>query len=221
MLRQDFAVYQSQVKDGVRIEIAASLMLLAFVMTVAFDSVSRFIENFAVLIIILACLHLREMARSWVVRVQGLTQEAIVLSGSGGGSIHTSGTDEQEELIAAIGPLTSFALWGLTNLVLLGVPDGEARHWVEVFAFVNLFIGVFTALPVMPLDGGRFLHLYLGRSVGPNMANRTLGFTGLIISVLWLPACLLALLVTGMILIAVPSLHEHWEMLKGADPHSD
>lgn len=219
MLRQDFAIYQSETHEGVKVEIGASLLLLALVMLKVVHGAGPFLHSLAVFIIIVFSFHAREMARAWAVRFQGLTLNAIVLSGAGGHTDHERGTDEQEELIAIMGPLTSFALWAGANLMIPFAPEA-AVAWLQIFAFVNLFIGIFTSLPVQPLDGGRFLHLYFSRTFGPILANRIMGFLGLGLSVFWLPASLLAFLICGMVLVALPSPREHWEMLKGADPVS-
>jgi len=218
MLRQDFAIYRSETRDGLRVEIGASLILLALVMLQVVHGASTFLHSLAIFIIVVFSLHMREMMRAWAVQLQGLTLHGIVLSGAGGYTEHNRGTDEQEELIAIIGPITSFALWALANLAMPFVGDETALMWLQIFAFVNLFIGIFTALPVQPLDGGRFLHLFLSRHLGQGAANRMMGFMGLGLSVFWLPASLLAFLIFGMVLIALPSPREHWEMLKGADP---
>lgn len=220
MLRQDFAIYQSETQEGLQVEIGASLLLLALVMLNVIHGAGPFLHSLAVFITILFSLHMREMARAWIVRMQGLKVHGITLSGAGGYTNHERGTDAQEELIAAIGPITSFALWAGTNLILPLAPEA-AVAWLQIFAFVNLFIGIFTALPVQPLDGGRFLHLYFTRIFGQVAANRIMGFLGLGLSVFWLPASLLAFLICGMVLIALPSPREHWQMLKGADPVLD
>ncbi len=220
MLRQDFTIHQLETRDGLKVEIGASLLLLALVMVQIVHGIGPFLHSLAVFVLILLSLHLREMARGWVVRAFGLKLSGIVLSGAGGHTLHERGTDEQEELIAAIGPITSFALWAGTNLMMPIAPEA-ALIWLQIFAFVNLFIGIFTALPVQPMDGGRFLHLYLTRHFGQRLANRIMGFLGLGLSVFWLPASLLAFLICGMVLIALPSPREHWDMLKGADPVLD
>ena len=118
MLRQDFMIFQSQSKDGLRVEIGASLLLLALVMLQVVHGAGVFLHSLAIFVLILLSLHLREMVRAWVVRLQGLKLHGIVLSGAGGYTLHDRGSDEQEELIAAIGPITSLALWAGTNLVL-------------------------------------------------------------------------------------------------------
>lgn len=219
MLRQDFAIYQAECRDGHKIDIGLSLLLLMVVMLCASQ---HFMMDLAAFFLIVFSLHTREMIRAWFVRLLGLELHNIVLSGAGGHTVHESGTVEEEELIAAIGPITNFTLWALAVLALpFFTADGAVFFWLELFAFVNLFVGIATALPMMPMDGGRFLYLYLGRVFGQGTANRVVGGVGLVLSVIWLPVLLLSFLITGMVLIALPSIQEHWDMLKGSDPVKD
>ncbi|MEM9319713.1 MAG: hypothetical protein AAGA70_12015 [Pseudomonadota bacterium] len=221
MLRQDFAIYYAETQNGVRVEIGASLLLLALVMIPLLGGAAAFLHGVAVFLIVLAALHLREVARSILAGRLGLRLDGVVLSGAGGRTLTERRSCEYDELIAISGPLASFSLWALANLALTIVPDGEARYWLEIFAFVNLFVGLFTILPVQSLDGGRFCYLWLRRRVGAAIANRLMGAVGLLLAVIWLPASLLAFLICGIVLIALPSIGEHWAMLKGADAIED
>ncbi|MEM1273500.1 MAG: hypothetical protein AAGF88_06755 [Pseudomonadota bacterium] len=215
MLRQDFVIFQAETQTGIHVEIGASLLLLGFVMVHLVGGAAAFLYDLAIFLTIVFSLHLREMARAWMVQLHGLRLDGVVLSGAGGRTLHARGTTKQEELIAITGPLTSFALWAGANLILTLLPDGEIAHWLRIFAFINLFIGIFTILPIQPLDGGRFFYLWLGRVLGHRIANRLMGGIGLLLSLIWLPACLLAFIIFGMVLIALPSVQEHWAMLKG------
>jgi Zn-dependent protease/predicted transcriptional regulator len=71
----------------------------------------------------------------------------------------TSARDELK--IAAVGPLTSFAL-GALFMVIPQVLKLYGRHpmWASVFdylGFINFALGLFNLLPGFPLDGGRIL----------------------------------------------------------------
>ncbi len=91
-----------------------------------------------------------------------------------GGMAHLGGEPKSpaaEMKIAAVGPLTSFALaaifWTLGRLF---VPDGASYGiWTGIFpylSFINVALGVFNLLPGFPLDGGRLLRAWLWRRTG-------------------------------------------------------
>lgn len=219
MLRQDFTVLQIEPGDGPRVEIGGSLILLAFVMVHVLSGVMAFLEDLAVFVVIVFSLFLREAVRARVIEALGLRLFSVRLSGGGGHADYSRASLRDEETIAAIGPMVSLALWAMATIVLWTLPDGSAAaRWVEIFAFVNLFIGIFTALPVQPNDGGRFLYLWLSRTISVPVARRVCGGIGLLLSVVWLPASLLAFLIFGMVLIALPSVSEHWAMLTRGAP---
>lgn len=90
-----------------------------------------------------------------------------------GGMAHLSGEPRSpaaELKIAAVGPLTSFAL----GVLFLGVARGAAGAevgplWVAMFeylGFINVALAVFNLLPGYPLDGGRLLRAYFWHREG-------------------------------------------------------
>jgi stage IV sporulation protein FB len=80
---------------------------------------------------------------------------------------------------------------------------------------LNLFLALFNLLPLMPLDGGRLVHLGLLRLMPPRPALRVAGFIGLIGTLLWLPLMLIVFLFSGFILLFFPNLALHWRMFRG------
>lgn len=216
MLRQDLPVVQFRTREGIRIEVGASILFLAIIMVHMSGGIVGFLHDLAIFVLILFAFYLREVTRSWVVSNQGHDIFSVSFGGAGGQIAHSRASIEEQEVIAAMGPLTSLGLWAISALILPFLPEASAAAvWLEIFAFINLYIGIITALPVLPLDGGRFLFLYLGRTVSPTAARRVVGGLGLLLSVIWLPAMLLSFLVFGILLLAVPSMREHWGMLKG------
>ncbi len=90
-----------------------------------------------------------------------------------GGMAHLSGeprSAKAELAIAAVGPLTSFALGAAFWLVSAGLGAlGADALWTAMFrylAFINVALAVFNLLPGYPLDGGRLLRAYLWQRSG-------------------------------------------------------
>ncbi|MDQ1705923.1 MAG: hypothetical protein QOF18_2289 [Frankiaceae bacterium] len=106
-----------------------------------------------------------EISHVAVAKALGMQVRRVVLQMLGGVSEvveEQPGKASREYMVAAVGPLTSLLLGGL------GLAIAEAfRHdtvpWVlaEEFAFANLFVAAFNALPGLPLDGGRVLRALL------------------------------------------------------------
>ena len=102
-----------------------------------------------------------EMAHSLVALARGCRVGSITLFIFGGVA---SMEDEpqrplREFVIAAVGPLTSFALAGLfaaAAAALEGV-SGEATAVLIYLATINALLGLFNLIPGFPLDGGRVL----------------------------------------------------------------
>jgi Zn-dependent protease/CBS domain-containing protein len=112
-----------------------------------------------------------ELSHAAMARRAGLRVPAITLFLFGGVSqIEEDAHDPGTELrVAAIGPLTSFALaavfWGVAAVLPDGFPVlGGAV--VTYLAWINAALGVFNLLPGYPLDGGRVLRAVVWRATG-------------------------------------------------------
>lgn len=139
----------------------------------------------AIAVLFFASLLTHELAHSVVARREGVTVTEITLWMLGGVSKFESDPDtaDDELRMAAVGPLTSLALFfafGLitTAAVLLGLPELIVAVPSLVSA-LNLMIGVFNLVPAFPLDGGRVLRAFLWRRHGDKLAaTRSAAQTG-------------------------------------------
>jgi Zn-dependent protease/CBS domain-containing protein len=102
-----------------------------------------------------------ELAHAWVARASGNPVQGITLWGFGGYTSYErrNVTPLREGLIAAAGP----AMTVVIGLVLRSVAENAAtldlRVGVLIYALgiSNLYLGIFNALPGLPLDGGAVL----------------------------------------------------------------
>jgi Zn-dependent protease len=99
-----------------------------------------------------------ELAHALVARASGNPVNGITLWGLGG---YTSferrrSTPWREGLIAAAGPALTIALGLVLRAIAQSAPSLDDRVWVLLSALgiSNIYLGVFNALPGLPLDGG-------------------------------------------------------------------
>jgi Zn-dependent protease len=115
-------------------------------------------------LLLFASVLLHELAHALVAIRHGIPVGGITLHIFGGVSQLDSEpeTPRAELLVAIAGPLTSFAIAGLSHG--LGRVLAE-RSWADALAgyvaAVNLVVGVFNLVPAFPLDGGRVLRAAL------------------------------------------------------------
>jgi Zn-dependent protease len=104
------------------------------------------------------------VAQSFGIRVLDITLWPL------GGMARMSDIPESpkiEGLVAVAGPCVNFALAAIAAVVFTA-ERGSASGFVPELAFrmlwLNLLMGVFNLVPAFPMDGGRILRAYLGRS---------------------------------------------------------
>ena len=117
-------------------------------------------------LLLFASVLVHELAHSVVAGAYGLKVRGITLHIFGGVS-HLEDeppSPRAEALIAAAGPLASFAiaaaLWGVRALL---APETSVSAIVTYLLTVNAVVGVFNLVPGFPLDGGRLLRAGLWR----------------------------------------------------------
>ncbi|HWH24201.1 MAG TPA: site-2 protease family protein [Candidatus Limnocylindria bacterium] len=111
---------------------------------------------------------IHELAHSFVALARGLAAKSITLFIFGGVS-NLGGEAKQpstEFLVAIVGPLTSFALAGVSALFLLTDIDPRIDVVAGYLVFINILLGLFNLVPGFPLDGGRVLRAILWTATG-------------------------------------------------------
>ena len=163
---------------------------------------------------------------------EGVRVIRVVLLGGGGFCQHAAAGSRASELIVAMGPIVNLGIWATLSLVAEGVwasipvnplsPPLEAyatradiAGWMWFAAHLNLMLCVLNLIPVQPLDGGKLLHLALLRALSESRALQVTGAVGLICVVLWIPAMIVVFVTFGFVLLFLPRLRAHWQMLRG------
>ena len=120
----------------------------------------------ALLLFVAVLIH--ELAHSFMANAQGLQARSITLFIFGGVS-NLAGEAKKpstEFLVAIVGPLASFALAGLSFLVVVAAPDARVSLVASYLVFINVVLGLFNLVPGFPLDGGRVLRAILWTATG-------------------------------------------------------
>jgi Zn-dependent protease/CBS domain-containing protein len=167
---------------GIPIEVHASWLaiyaLITWTLAVGYfprmlpelEPAAYWIHGLVAALLLFASVLVHELAHSLVARTYGLAVRGITLHVFGGVS-HLEDeppTPRAEALIAAAGPLTSFAiavaLWGVRASWL--APATSAGAVAGYLVTVNVLVGAFNLIPGFPLDGGRLLRAVLWRWKG-------------------------------------------------------
>jgi len=111
-----------------------------------------------------------ELAHAAMIGIFGYGPSEIVLGGIGGATMNKRVAKPwQDVLISLAGPVSSFALAFLIQLIYFRVPFAQRDPMMVAFLplliAANLWWGVFNLLPISPLDGGHavrnFLRIFL------------------------------------------------------------
>ncbi len=167
---------------------------------------------------------LHELSHSYIAKKNGLPIARITLFFFGGVSeLSEEPRDAGLEVrMAAAGPLTSFAIAGVTGVLwlltqVISAPTAIiATLWYA--ALINAVLGAFNLIPAFPLDGGRVLRGSLWRG-SKNLLNATRNATRVSegISFLMIGAGLLLIVLTADIVNGVWILFLGWFIRSGAE----
>ncbi len=138
--------------------------------------------------IILACVAAHELGHMLASRRFGMVPKAVILLPITGVALYEEGRAERqvptlkrEIVLAAIGPLTSVALAGISVAVITAaMPGVDLWKWPLLVpsnlprsvVWANLYIAGLNLLPAYPLDGGRVIRALLSRSIDASSATQ-------------------------------------------------
>lgn len=135
----------------------------------------------AVIIFLVVFIH--ELAHTIVARGYKVYIKEIELFPFGGvAKLDFLDVDSNEEIrIALAGPLANFFMAGLG---LAAQYYYNTDYWLPFFIRLNIIMGLFNLIPVLPLDGGRIYRAWHARSVGVFAATKKAAYQGKLMAVL-------------------------------------
>lgn len=200
---------------GVPIQIGASLILLPLLLVDFAAPPGQLLDSVIYVAIIIGSIYLHELGHAWGCLIQGIPVRRILLYGGGGFCERSrSATRWEQELIVAMGPIVTLALWAGAGLIAPLVAHPELSYWIWLVSYVNGFLAVLNLMPVQPLDGGKLFDLMLHRVLPAGPAIRIAGAVGLVVAILWIPMMIAGYMFVGLMLLMVPALFLHWRMLR-------
>lgn len=125
------------------------------------DQVQTYSLTLAFALLFYASILGHELAHAWVAGLAGYPVKGITLWVLGGFTSYErrSSSAAREGLIAASGPLSSIVIGLGFAVVATATYDGDLRLYVVAYALAwsNIALGIYNALPGLPLDGGAVL----------------------------------------------------------------
>ncbi len=164
------------------------------------------IAGFAIALLLFASVLLHELGHSLVAQSQGIRVNSITLFLFGGVAAidQESKTPGQAFQVAIAGPLVSFSLFFILNILAQTLPSSSLIYSLaSELARINLVLGVFNLIPGLPLDGGQVLKAAVwkvtgNRLTGVRWAAKTGQFLGILAISLGLSAVLFAKSYSGL-----------------------
>lgn len=136
------------------------------------------------IVLVFSAVFLHEIAHTitgWFLGVKVRSVELFPFGGQAQVQDFMALLPEKEIYLAAAGPVFSLTLAGIFHYTTLSVhPLGE------LFINVNLTLGLFNCLPVLPLDGGRMVRAFLSSRIGYRRATHYTAQAGKFVAVVLL-----------------------------------
>ncbi len=170
------------------------IALIAFLWLGTFDVVSTSSTETAVLAIAFAVLFYatilgHELAHAWVARLVGYPVHSITLWALGGFTAYERRTSSalRDGVIAASGPVTSILIGVLAKTLADSALVTDVRVGALLWALgvSNVYLGIFNALPGLPLDGGNVLKSVVWAVTGDELRGTVVAaWSGRVVAVL-------------------------------------
>lgn len=192
---------------GIPFFIDSSWLVIVVLFTVAnrqsyleWGQTLSWVAGLAIALLLFASVLLHELGHSLVAQSQGIRVNSITLFLFGGVAAidRESKTPGQAFQVAIAGPLVSFSLFFILNIVAQLLPNsGLIYSVVGELARINLVLGIFNLIPGLPLDGGQVLKATVwkitgNRLTGVRWAAKTGQFLGILAISLGLSSVFLA-----------------------------
>jgi Zn-dependent protease len=141
-----------------------------------------YVVAFALVVLVYAAVLAHEASHVLVAKALGMQVGRVVLQLLGAVSevLEESSTAGREYLVAAVGPLTSVLLAGISAAIGHAFPENSVG-WILGMgcASINGVVAAFNLLPGLPLDGGRVLRAILWHLTGDRMKGLLIaGYVG-------------------------------------------
>jgi len=182
---------------GVPVRVSASWFIVAAVLTVLFERVVdaflsdlgawSYAVSFAFAVLLYLSVFLHEISHAVAARVLGQSVLGITLHFLGGYTEIDRGESApgRDIVVSAAGPLVSLVLGGAAATALPLVDHHVAWFLLFEVAVANIVVGVFNALPALPLDGGHVLRAVVWKLTGDEQRGTVVaGRAGQVLAVL-------------------------------------
>lgn len=155
---------------GFPVRVHPSAILLGMILVGPYLRGGMVVGALLLLLAIALAVLLHELGHAMVIRSLGW-ESVIVLHGFGGVTLSRSRPTPLQQIgVSLAGPAVNLALAAGAFGGLLFFPTGRVAAFLDSFLMVNLFLGLFNLLPIVPLDGGQVLRSVL-RIATPRKAD--------------------------------------------------
>ena len=187
-------------------------------------------RDLALVGIVLACVAAHEVGHMLVARRVGMIPKAVILLPLSGVTVFDESHVQKAESpaaafrrelrIALAGPLVNLGFAILAALIVMAVlPGAKIWEWPWLqssnlprsLVWANLYLAGLNLLPAYPLDGGRVLRAFFGRSIDPAAATRRAGSISHALAMILMVAGLFSntwLTMVGLIIFSAAQLEE-------------